>query len=520
MEGWQRTAERAPSLIRADRPQVARWLAVPGLICTTLGLSAQLAAALGRPYLISPAWGMALLVPGLGLLLLHASNEKELQYRRVYGMVGALLLFLGLVLRVLPVNNVVGGAFLPYGAASMSLALLFLMAFARNETDPFLHTLCVRGVGLTGLLLAVVAFAASNIGTENFTEAFLLRDGVVMALLGLWYLSSFIGLQAPGGETGYWIGLGIGVLGFLVFALALARSALPSLLYGIGWLSSRPTTGYLMPSGLVLIGLGLLYLIVSIGICSDRTFIVLMRRELAAYFYSPIAYLLFVGLTAVGWYMFVQFVGGLSSAGDQGLFEPIVRDFIFGLFPVICVIFIVPVLTMRLLSEEQRMGTLEVLLTAPLNESAVVLSKFTAALTLFLLMWVPWCLYLVALRVMNAEEFDYRPLLSFFISLVFSGAGFVAMGLFFSCLTRNQIIAAVLAFVGMIGFTSVYLVKFALPALRDGTWNEVLTYVSYIDLWVLSLQGQLAPRFLLFHLSAAVFFLFLSIKVLESRKWS
>src|SRR5262249_39182888 len=162
-------------------------------------------------------------------------NEKDLQFRRLYGMVAGLLLLTGVALRLFPVEGVVGGAFLPLGAASLALALLFLMAFARNETDPYLHTLAVRAVGVVGLLLAVVAFAGSNIGSDMFTENFLLRDGVVMALLGLWYLGSFIALQAPGGEMGYRTGLGIGALGLLVFVLALGRTVLPSLLFSLGW---------------------------------------------------------------------------------------------------------------------------------------------------------------------------------------------------------------------------------------------------------------------------------------------
>src|SRR5438874_12989983 len=97
------------------------------------------------------------------------------------------------------------------------------------------------------------------------------------------------------------------------------------------------------------------------------------------------------------------------------IFEPIVQYFILDWPPVICVIFIVPVLTMRLLSEEKRTGTLEVLLTAPVNESTVVLSKFLACLILYLVLWAPWGLFLVALRIIGGQPFDYQALMSFFI---------------------------------------------------------------------------------------------------------
>src|SRR5262249_40859902 len=169
--------------------------------------------------------------------------------------------------------------------------------------------------------------------------------------------------------------------------IALARALLPSLLFGLGWMSSRPVGDYLVPQGLVLMGLGLLYLAVAFGTCSDRQFVVLTRRELAAFFYSPIAYLVFLGLMMIGWLMYWNLLAQIVNAGSEGMWEPIVRDYVIGFIPVICVIFIVPVLTMRLLSEEQRTGTLEVLLTAPLKESSVVLSKFLAALILYLLAW-------------------------------------------------------------------------------------------------------------------------------------
>src|SRR5256885_1271092 len=81
------------------------------------------------------------------------------------------------------------------------------------------------------------------------------------------------------------------------------------------------------------------------------------------------------------------------------LADPIIHFYFIAWWPVITTIFIVPVLTMRLLSEEQRTGTLEVLFTAPVGETVVVVSKFLASWIFFLLAWVPWGLFLVALRV-------------------------------------------------------------------------------------------------------------------------
>jgi ABC-2 type transport system permease protein len=198
--------------------------------------------------------------------------------------------------------------------------------------------------------------------------------------------------------------------------------------------------------------------------------------------------------------------------------EPVVHWYLArtGL-PAIIQLVIVPVVTMRLLSEENRSGTLEMLLSAPVNETSVVLAKFVAVLIFWLVTWAPYFLYLVALRVVGGEEFDYRPLLSFGLALLACGSGFMAMGLFCSALTKNQIIAAVLTFVGMM----IHLTFLLLQGLfaRGSVWSDIFSYASFFELWQNTLNGNFAPRFLMFHVSAAVFFLFLSVKTLEARKW-
>jgi hypothetical protein len=94
--------ERAPSVMRADEPLVARYLAMLGLIFVAVGCSSLLAGRMNWPYLIRPWLGAILLVPGIGLLLYHAANERDLQYRRVYGLLGFALLALGIAFRLIP----------------------------------------------------------------------------------------------------------------------------------------------------------------------------------------------------------------------------------------------------------------------------------------------------------------------------------------------------------------------------------------------------------------------------------
>src|SRR5262249_28116612 len=128
-------------------------------------------------------------------------------------------------------------------------------------------------------------------------------------------------------------------------------------------------------------------------------------------------------------------------------------------FPLFALTLMVPALTMRLVSEEKRSGTLEVMLTAPVSEWLVIVSKFFATWLFFMVCWLPSGLFLIALRLEGGAPFDSRPLPGFYLALAASGAAFVAMGLFFSVLTKNQIVAAVFTFVGMIGFLAAYWVQ-------------------------------------------------------------
>ena len=513
--GWEPAVERAPSVVRADQPLVARYIGAVGLMLTVVGGSALVASSLQRGYLIGPGLGFFSLALGLGGLLLHAFNEKDLNYRRMYAVLGALLLVCGAFLlaasvltAMAAVGEELGRLFVPVGIPFLFLGLLFLIAFARNETDAVVRAATVRVLGLAGLVMVVIALLFSNVGADF--ERFLLTEGILLLILGLLYSAAFVGLQQAGSPAGFRAGIGLGIVGVVLVLNGALRPI---------W-SDRFT---LVPGGVLMIYLGIEYLLLSIGICSDSTLVVLTRRELAAYFYSPIAYVILVGVTVVGWFMFVQFVNDIAAASDAAAFrrpmlEPIVARYFFSLIPVFCMIFIVPVLTMRLFSEELRSGTLEVLLTAPVKEWQIVVSKFLAALRFFVLAWYPWFLYLVALRVMGGQEFDFRPLISFFIALAVTGAGFLSLGVFFSSLTRSQIAAAILTFMCMIVMLGLFFLKQDMN--QESAWYTILNYVSFIDLWFMSITGSLAPRFLLFHLSACVFFLFLTTKVLDARKWA
>ena len=385
------------------------------------------------------------------------------------------------------------------------------MAVLRHEDTASLRHVLLRLIGALG---AVMILAGLIVG--QFSVDFLTGEGILLLILGLFYVCTYIALQDAGSDKGYVAGVALGVAGALTLVITLARIFLFPVLQG-----EESVNTYLVPNGLILLGAGFTYLVFSLAICSDLVLLVLLRRELGAFFYSPMAYRVLFAVVVLSWYQWFLVLNRLlpSQRSPGGVQEPIVGLFVIDIFPIFVTIFVVPILTMRIFSEEKRMGTMEMLLTAPVNEGTILLGKFLACWIFYMLTWLPMALFFVSLRAMGADEFDYRPLLSFFFALSATGAAFVAVGVFFSSITRNQIIAAVLTFAAM----GLFLLCNWLGSMQgiEGTaWGDVFYYGSFIDLWYTSLQGVLAPRYLVFYVSVAMFFLFLTDKVLEARKWS
>jgi ABC-type transport system involved in multi-copper enzyme maturation permease subunit len=523
--GFRHLRETAPSVVRGDDPTIARWLGLLGLMLITLGCIALTMTALGHASWIGPIWGSFFSITGLALLLFHAALDREIQVRRSYGLLGYLWLAAAVLVTVLPLRGQSPGAFfLPYGYSALVLGLLFLLPFARNETEISWRRIVIAVFGVVGILLAATGFIGGNI-----SETFLLGGeqsapyGILLILAGLAYLWAFVGLEGSSSEVGYRGALGIGLAGGVLFLVALGRSVLPPLFFALKWMSTRPEP-YFVPTGLLLMTLSLLYIVLGAGLCSDHRLVVLYRRELSAFFYSPIAYLVLLFLALFSCWSFLSFASELVLTARLGaaMPEPVIARYLVDWSPVWCVVFGVPVLTMRLLSEEQRTGTLEVLLTAPVSETGVVLSKFFAVLTFYLLTWIPWGICLIALRIGAGQPFEYRPLLSFYLMVFCTGAGFLAMGLFFSSLTRSQVISAVLTCVCLLVLTRTYFFEASMQ--RDtgagtNTLLPILQHISFLNLWIMSGLSEVSPKFFLFPISMAVFWLFLTVKVLESRRW-
>src|SRR5262245_18283337 len=190
-----------------------------------------------------------------------------------------------------------------------------------------------------------------------------------------------------------------------------------------------------------------------------RSTITLLRREFGAYFLSPMGYIALAIFLAVTGYLFSRTLVQLTATGPQGIEYPMRQMLGLGdlteiggviQFLLFWMVFLIipPLLTMRLVAEEQSSGTLEVLLTAPLRDWQVVLSKFLACLGFYVVLWLPTLLYLPILLDLDWHTWqigiDPWPVASSYLGVFLAGAMFLAMGLFISILVRSQIVAALI----------------------------------------------------------------------------
>lgn len=239
--------------------------------------------------------------------------------------------------------------------------------------------------------------------------------------------------------------------------------------------------------------------------------VVLWRRELSALFLSPIAYVVlmfFLLVTGFGFYWLIRQNLELMRS-VQGL-----TIVIWG-----CMLIVVPALTMRLVAEERKSGTLEALLTAPVNSSQVVLAKFFGVWTFFLIMCLPTLGYPFVLRILTpdaAAMLDAGPLLGGYVTLALIAAAFLSMGLLASALTSNQIIAATATFSLMSllffgGLFEPHLSK--TPLVR-----EVGSYLSSALHLMEASRGVFDSRTWVLYISTTALFLTVTIKVVDARR--
>jgi|YNPBryunderm2012_1023409.scaffolds.fasta_scaffold08591_3 ABC-2 type transport system permease protein len=244
-----------------------------------------------------------------------------------------------------------------------------------------------------------------------------------------------------------------------------------------------------------------------------RKTLALIYRELVAYFSSPLAWVVLTAFLFFNGYVFWLITAYLNDPRTQAM-TPLKLFFGGTIFFWLFLLFVVPVITMRLLAEERRSGTLEVLLTAPVSEGQVVMGKFLAAFIFYLFLWLPTVVYVVILKQYAA--IDLYKVASGYLGIALLGVLFAAVGLFTSAFTRNQIVAAIFAF-------AVLVVLFSVGLMEQLTTNPALKGVlGYMNLWDHMddfARGLVDTRRIVYQLSLAGLFLFLTVKVVEAWKW-
>jgi len=229
------------------------------------------------------------------------------------------------------------------------------------------------------------------------------------------------------------------------------------------------------------------------------------KKEFKTYFNTPIAYIIItVFLLITNWLFFKGFF--LVNQATMRTF--------FGSMPWIF-LFFVPAITMRLWAEEKRSGAFELLMTLPLRDIEVVLGKFFASL-LFLMITI-LLTFSLPFTVSYLGEPDMGPIIGGYLGVIFLGAAYLAIGSFISSLTKNQIIAFILSIAVCFALFIVgeNLVLMNLPAF-------LVPFFEYLGLgshFTSISRGVIDSRDIIYYLSIVVFFLYLNIRSVESRKW-
>ncbi|MFH0786396.1 MAG: ABC transporter permease subunit [Pseudomonadota bacterium] len=252
-----------------------------------------------------------------------------------------------------------------------------------------------------------------------------------------------------------------------------------------------------------------------------KGFTAVFKRELYAFFASPIFYVvgtIFLILSGYFFYNSVAYFSLISfqaaqnpqMGGQVNLNEMVVKP-LFDDMSIILLL-IVPLLTMRLLAEEKKNGTIELLLTYPIRELAVLLGKYLATLFVILVILAVTVFYMILLAWIG--KLEWGPVLTGYGGLVLLAASFVSLGLFASALTQNQVIAAVIGFGALLMFWIIGWIG----SVSGPIVGQVVQYLSLMEHLDPFSKGVLDTRDLIYYLNFSVFFIFLTLRYLDSQK--
>ena len=253
-----------------------------------------------------------------------------------------------------------------------------------------------------------------------------------------------------------------------------------------------------------------------------QNILAIWQREMKSYFVSPIAYVvLTVFLFFSGFFFYSILSAVVQSAmmqaaygqGSQPMDMPgIVTRNLFGTLSVV-LLFMIPMLTMGLFSEEKKRGTIELLLTTPVGNLQAILGKYLASLTVLLILFASSGITISALFVYSQP--DWKPMLAGYLGMFLYGAALLALGLFISTLTENQIVAVVITF----GVSLVLWLISVFANSAGAATKSVIDYLSVISHLDDFIKGVIDSSHVIYYVTFAFVGLFLAYRSLESLRW-
>jgi ABC-2 type transport system permease protein len=226
-------------------------------------------------------------------------------------------------------------------------------------------------------------------------------------------------------------------------------------------------------------------------------------RELRSYFLSPLAYVVIALFLALSGYLFALILANGRQASLQGLVQNV----------SVLYLFIVPAISMRLLAEEQRSGTIELLLTNPVQEWEIVTGKFLASVLLVVVMLALTLLYPLFLFAFGSP--DIGPIITGYLGILLQAAAFLSVGLWASSLTSNQIVAALIAFALLL----LLWLSDNLGQFLGGTVGSIVSYTSVINHFQSFPQGVIQSNDVIYYVTLIVGGIVLSTLSLQTRRF-
>lgn len=248
-----------------------------------------------------------------------------------------------------------------------------------------------------------------------------------------------------------------------------------------------------------------------------RVFGTLLRRELSAFFLSITGYIIIAAVTLLSG---VAFVVLLTTLGNDPFTATVTEMFYSTFFFWLILLLASPVITMRLFALEKSSGTFETLMTTPVSDMQVVAAKFAAAVVFYMVTWIPMlaCLFIVRHYTNQAGALDAGTVGGMYLGIFLTGYLFLSLGCFASAISQSQMAAAMISLVLGVSFFALGFLAKQIPVAAQ--WQtQALSYFSMFDQMNDFARGVVDTRTVIFYLTTTFFFLFLTLRVVESRRW-